>query len=400
MDFSASTVLPVGLVCTYIKQIFDSEEMLHNVVVLGEISNLKTVGAYVYFNLKDQNGVLPCACFGLQRLEIPRDGDEVFVSGSLSFYPKGGRMSFVVSKIYKAGAGELMFHYQQSKDRLEKEGLFDERWKKDIPRFPSKVCVVTSKSGAVIRDIVRTIRDKNEDIDISVVDVRVQGEGAVSEIINGLKTADKINADVVILARGGGSWEDLFPFCEESVARAVFDVKTPIITAIGHETDTTLVDYVSDLRVATPTAAGELVTYSKEDEIKYVLSILSKIEKNIGRRIEDYERRIKSVNSYICAKAEGKFEKTTAKTNLLLNRIENSVGSKFALCEKDFEKLLNRLSTANPVQILKRGLFKASVGDKTLTDCGQVSIGDEIKLDSIDFSLNAQVTKITDKRGN
>lgn len=400
MDFSANTVLPVGLVCTYIKQIFDSEEMLHNVVVLGEISNLKTVGAYVYFNLKDQNGVLPCACFGLQRLEIPKDGDEVFVSGSLSFYQKGGRMSFVVSKIYKAGAGELMLRYQQSKDRLEAEGLFDEKWKKDIPRFPSSVCVVTSKSGAVIRDIVRTVRDKNEDIDISIVDVRVQGEGAVSEIINGLRTADKVGADVVILARGGGSWEDLFPFCDENVAREVFNMQTPIITAIGHETDTTLVDYVSDLRVATPTAAGELVTYSKEDEIRFVLSILSRLEENIGRRIEDYERRVRSVNSYICAKAEGKYEKTTAKMNLLLKQIENSVGNKFALYEKDFEKLLNRLSTANPVQVLKRGLFKASVGGETLTDYGQVSVGDEIKLDSIDFSLNAQVTKITDKRGN
>lgn len=394
MDGVSESFLTVGLVTTYVKQVFECEEMLHNITVLGEVSNLKIVGGYLYFNLKDKDGVLPCVCFGLQKTEIPKDGDRVFVNGSISFYPKGGKISFIVSKIFYAGIGELMLFYQQTKEKLEREGLFDIKHKKPIPKFPKKVCVVTSKTGAVIRDIVKTIRNKNKEIDISLIDVHVQGDGAVLEIVNGLKLADKIGADVVILARGGGSWEDLLPFCNESVARQVFEMNTPIISAVGHETDTTLVDYVSDMRVATPTAAGELISYSRREQIDYVLSKLKYISNMTERKLKDREFRLNNANSYVYAKAEGCFEKAQGRLNLLLHKTQSAMQNNFAEKDRRLSILLERINLSNPINVLKKGLFKVSIDNKSITEKSMVKVGDEIKVSSIEFSLKATVNEV------
>ncbi len=398
MEGVANTFLTVGLVCTYIKQIFDSEEMLHNITVLGEVSNLKVVGAYVYFNLKDKDGILPCVCFGLQRNEIPKDGDKIFASGSISFYQKGGKLSFIVSKIYYAGLGELMLYYQEVKEKLEKEGLFDNVHKKEIPKFPTKVCVVTSKTGAVIRDIVTTIRNKNESIDITVVDTSVQGENAVREIINGLSVADKIGADVVILARGGGSWEDLLPFCNEFVARAVYAMETPIISAVGHETDTTLVDFVSDLRVATPTAAGELVTYSVSDQKKYIFGLLKDLKNRVENKFYDLEDKLKNANSFVCLKAENSYNKALLELKFNLNKMNLNLDRILDKKENKFSSLIDKINLLNPLSTLKKGLFKVSSNGKIVTSKEMVSVNDKIELESMDFTIRATVNDVVSKK--
>ena len=391
---SLSAVLPVGIVCGYIKQIFESEEMLHDITISGEVSNFKTVNGYSYFNLKDKDGILSCACFGLQKSDLPRDGDQVLVSGSLSFYPKGGRLSFIVSKINRAGIGEWMLFYSELLNRLKEEGLFDQSRKKAIPRFPRRVCVVTSKTGAVIRDIVRTIREKNDRIDVLLVDARVQGEDAVGDIVKGLRLADKSCSDVVILARGGGSWEELLPFCDERVARAVSDMETPVISAVGHETDTTLVDFVSDLRVATPTAAGECVTYSVSEQREYLVEELNYIASCVDRRILDLESKLTRANALILSKAENRYAKVSARLGVLSNRMSLGAENQLAVFENTLCRVMDRINAKNPINVLKNGLFKVSVKEKNLTNKSQVEVGDDILLESIDFKIKAEVKSV------
>lgn len=398
MDLGANTtILPVGLVCTYVKQIFDAEEMLHGVTVLGEVSNLKSVNGYVYFNLKDDDGMLNCACFGLSRGELPRDGDKVYVNGSLSFYQKGGKLSFIVSKIFYAGLGDIMLKYLQVKNALCDEGLFDERYKKPIPKYPKKICVVTSKTGAVIRDVVRTIRNKNSFCDIIVVDVRVQGEGAPSEIVKGLKTADMTNSDVIILARGGGSWEDLVPFCDESVARAVFETNTPIITAIGHETDTTLVDYVSDMRASTPTGAAEYLAFSTDD-VKYaILDNVEFINRNIDKKLSDAIKMLRTNVSYVSAKAESLYERANARINGGLVNIYSLSNSAYKDKVGILACLMERVNALSPMQNLKKGLYKVAVDGVTAVTDTAFEIGKTLTIDSSTAEIDAKIIEIRRK---
>lgn len=397
MIATRETILPVGLVCTYIKQIFEAEEMLHGVTVLGEVSNLRTVNGYTYFNLKDNDGVLPCACFGLARGELPVDGDKVYVNGSLSFYSKGGKLSFIVSKVYYAGIGDIMLKYFQVKSALEEEGLFDERYKKEIPKYPKKICVVTSKSGAVIRDIVRTIRNKNKFTDIAVVDVRVQGEDAPCDIIKGLKVADKTNSDVIILARGGGSWEDLIPFCDERVARAVFEVKTPIITAVGHETDTTLVDYVSDMRASTPTGAGEYLAFDVKEIKKDIRKSLLRAKLGVEYKFSKVTNAVASKVSYVCAKSESIHERTKGKINTLTAISSNALDT--ALKDKvlNFSLLVEKINAQNPIARIQKGLYKVVVDGKTAVSDDCFEAGKSLTVESPFIEVRAKITDVRRK---
>ncbi len=398
MNDSNDLILPVGVVCGYVKRVFDSEEMLHDITVLGEVSNLKITGGYAYFNLKDNDGLLSCACFGLYKTEIPKDGDKVYVSGSISFYPKGGKVSFIVNKISHVGKGEILLYYQKLKEKLENEGLFDEKHKKAIPTYPNSVCVVTSKSGAAIRDIVRTIRNKNSKIDISVVDVRVQGESAAEDIVRGITLADRVGADVVILARGGGSYEDLLSFCDERVVRAVYNAETPIISAVGHETDVTLTDYVADLRVSTPTAAGEYVAYDEKKIKDYVLKLCDKI---YAETLESYtveQKRLKSLINNLSLEAGYFYERTKNRYLGAINRMTAGIKNNLFQKTSKVERLLERINSASPVNVLRRGLYKVYYKDKPLSGEEKLNVGEKIVLESPDKRINAEVISVENKR--
>ncbi len=392
-------VLPVGVVCSWVKQVFESEELLHNVTVLGEVSNLKITGGYVYFNLKDKDGLLPCVCFGLYKTDIPKDGDKVFVSGSISFYAKGGKVSFVVSKITYAGVGELLFFYQQLKQKLEKEGLFDQSHKKPIPKFVRSICVVTSVNGAAIRDIVKTVRLKNPLLDILISDVRVQGENAPEDIVRGLRLADKSDADVIIVARGGGSYEDLLAFCDERVVRAIYDCKKPVISAVGHETDTTLSDYVADVRVATPTATGELVAFDLLEAKKYVRKLAVSIKNCAEQSLVSSEKRLRGAVNNISLYSGYFYERSKARYLSAFDRSYEAIKEKFSEKATTAEKLLQRIDLSSPINILKRGLYKVSYDGKALTCAEKIEEGSDIVLESLDSRINAKVVSIENKNG-
>ena len=233
----SNMTLSVTQISNYIKSIFDAEELLIGVSVYGEITNLKPSARAIYFDIKDENSALPCVCFDQYLLRGFEFGDQVAITGKLNYYAKTGKLSFIVSKIEKYGVGELYKQFIELKDKLQKEGLFDEARKKLLPKYVKKVGVVSSETGAVIRDIIRVKSEKNSCSDIVLFPVKVQGVGADVDIVRGIKYLDNYGVDCIIVARGGGSFEDYQPFNTEVVARAVSEAKTPIVSAIGHEND-------------------------------------------------------------------------------------------------------------------------------------------------------------------
>ena len=245
----------------YVKQIFNSEELLHNISIYGEVSGFNITRGTAYFNLKDSESLLPCVRFSVDELSyIPKEGDMVVVVGSPNYYTKGGRFSFVVREIKAYGLGLLYQQFLEMKQKLEKEGLFDDKNKKAIPKNIQKIGVVTSETGAVIQDIIDISHRRNPNLNILLYPAKVQGIGAEQTICAGLSSLDETDVDVIIIARGGGSLEDLSPFNTEVVARAIFGTKKPVISAVGHETDFTIADFVADLRAPTPSAAAEIVS--------------------------------------------------------------------------------------------------------------------------------------------
>lgn len=380
--------------CTVIKRIFQAEEMLKNIAIVGEISGFRASGAHSYFSLKDSGAILPCSCFNYKKTYVPKEGEKVIVIGSPDYYVQGGRFSFIVSQIEPQGIGLLYQKIEELKKKLADEGIFDAAHKKPIPKFPKNVIVVTSKSGAVIRDICRTIRKYNDNIDIVVKDVKVQGEFAAREITSALYAVDKLGYDCCILARGGGSLEDLMPFYDEKVVRAVYDMETPIISAIGHETDFSLCDFVADKRAATPTAAGELVAYD-------YYALADELKQNVRRltlnATRAYEK--KSSATQICCNklrrlASEFYLQRGHKIEVLMQRAKSQMERKMEIADARVDKATASLDNLSPLKTLRRGYFRLQADGKTINKVANLKIGDTVTATGSDGSIWAQVSKI------
>ena len=274
--------LTVSQLSQYLKSIFEAEIMLQNICVFGEISSYNISNGIAYFNIKDENSLLPCVLFNANNFTSPKIGDQVLVYGSMNYYIKGGKLSFNAYKIEQYGKGLLYEKFLELKNKLEKLGYFDIEHKKPLPERVKRIGVVTSSTGAVIQDIIDVTTRRNNSVDIVIYPVKVQGVGAeieISKAIDFFSNYDKI--DVVIVARGGGSLEDLSPFNTEIVATATYNCKKPIVSAVGHETDYTIIDFVSDLRAPTPSAAAELVVNKKSDDLDILKNMYLKMLKHI-----------------------------------------------------------------------------------------------------------------------
>jgi len=258
------TYLTVTALNKYIERKFKLDPYLGEVYIKGEISNFKPHGNNIYFSIKDENSVIRANWFGARSKDF-KDGDTVLIKTKVDFYLKRGEVNLVVLDMKKDRIGELYQKFLELKEKLEKEGLFSPQYKKRIPSFSQSIAVITAKTGAAVQDITRTIQRRFPIAKIKVYSTLVQGDNSVQDIVRNIKLADEENNDVIILGRGGGSIEDLWSFNTEEVIRAIFNCKTPIVTGIGHETDTTLADFVSDRRASTPTAAAELVTPNIDD---------------------------------------------------------------------------------------------------------------------------------------
>ena len=380
----------------YIHSIFDAEEMLHGITVFGEVSGFKISGPHAYFTLKGANAAVSCNLFQYRKTYVPKDGDSILVKGSPDYSEKTGKLSFNVLPVQPVGVGRLHVELEKLKAKLLAEGIFDEAHKVAIPRFPKDVCVITSKTGAVIRDIYRTTRNVNQGINLHVYNVRVQGEGAENEIADALRKSDGV-FDVIIVARGGGSFEDLAPFNTEKVARAIYDCVTPVISAVGHETDFSLSDLAADARAATPTAAAHMIAYNEEEYIATVFSLMSRIALASEKILHAEEDRFSGVVKSFIAGGGRLLDKNESRLRLSMHAIE-SAGKMFCTKKETLlEKLLLRYAGCNQLNILQKGYMTLSKEGKKVVSIGELSVGDEVTIRAKDGMAKALIKELNNE---
>ena len=292
-------VYSVSQVNRYIKNMFAEDYFLHSVLVRGEVSNCKYHSSgHIYFTLKDASGTLSCVMFAGRRRGLSfrmQEGDQVIAAGTVDVYERDGRYQLYADRIIRDGVGLLNAKYEELKRRLEESGMFDELYKKPIPRYIRTLGVVTAPTGAAVQDIINISLRRDPYLQIILYPAIVQGAEAAASICRGIRALDRSGADVIIIGRGGGSLEDLWAFNEEQVAEAVFACQTPIISAVGHETDTVISDYVADLRAPTPSAAAELAVFSYQQFQKDLSSFAERLEGRMENRIDQMRRNTESL---------------------------------------------------------------------------------------------------------
>ena len=358
MEYNPITVTNLN---KYIKSKIDSDEMLNNVLVKGEISNFKNhYTGHMYFTLKDENSLIKCVMFKTYTTHLsfmPKDGMKVIILGSVSVFERDGVYQVYAKAMKQDGLGSLYEAYEKLKAKLSEEGLFDESHKKKIPFMPKTIGVLTSNTGAVIRDIINVSTRRNPNVHIRLYPVPVQGAGAAEKIAEGIEFMNKNNlADVLIIGRGGGSLEDLWPFNEEIVARAIYNSKIPIISAVGHETDFTIADFVADLRAPTPSAAAELAV-ANIDDVKSTLFLYNTRYKNALKKKLQLMRL-----SYEKCMARQAFNNPTQKINeqymvidMKVKAMQNKIQLKLKEERTKFIKQVSKLDTLSPLKTLARG---------------------------------------------
>ncbi len=381
----------------YIKDKIDKDEMLNNVFVKGEISNYKHhYTGHLYFTLKDENSLIKCIMFKGYAANLkfePKDGMKVTIFGSVSVFERDGVYQIYVKAMQEDGIGSLYKAYEEMKAKLEKEGLFDQSHKKKIPLMPRCIGVLTSNTGAVIRDIINVSTRRNPNVYIKLLPVPVQGPGAAEKIVDAIKTMnEKKLADVIIVARGGGSLEDLWPFNEEIVARAIYDSELPVISAVGHETDFTIADFVADLRAPTPSAAAELAVPNIADiklkldgyDNRYKLALKKKVEFMKLR----YE---KCMNSRVFKEPLQKINEKYILIDMKVKTIQNSISNIYNNKKTNMIKHIAKLDALSPLKTLTRGYSIVQANGKVVKSIEELKKDEEIDIRLVDGQARAKV---------
>ena len=392
--------LTVTALTKYIKYKFDHDRNLEEVLLEGEISNFKhNSRGHFYFTLKDETSQISATMFATYASRVkfePEDGMKVYVKGNVTVYEPSGTYSINVKEIKSNGVGDLYIAYEKLKKELEAEGLFDESHKKIIPRFPEYIGVITSPTGAAIRDIINTIKRRYPLAKVILYPAIVQGEDAKNDVVRQIKNANKDGlCDVLIVGRGGGSIEDLWAFNERIVAKAIYDSNIPIISAVGHEIDFTIADFVADVRAATPTAAAELATPNIDvlrENIKFNANLLSKkilnIFENYKLRLVHYDKQIDLNNPLTKLKNQKVIlDNQTKRLNIL---IENIISSK----KYQFENIITRLESNNPLKIMDKGYSISTSNNKIIKHAKDVKKGDLIETSLQDGKIISQVMEV------
>ena len=363
----------------YIKNIFDNEELLIGVSVYGEVTNFKISNNIAYFDIKEEGAQLSCVKFSCFNA-FAKNGDKVIVTGKLNYHVKLGRLSFVASKVEPYGMGELYKKYLELKARLESEGLFDQSKKKPVPKYANTIGVVTSETGAVIRDIYHVTRKKNPYTNILVYPAKVQGANAEKDIVAGIEYFNNNkNVDVIIVARGGGSFEDLSPFNTEEVARAVFKSNLPVISAVGHETDFTIIDFVADLRAPTPSVAAEVAVFDYYEEIEYLENLKQQSFLKITNMIDENKLKINSLSQLINKTMNLNLALAEKNSESLKESIVKAMLNLFENKKINLNSLVTKLEKSNPLSILKSGYAKVLINNKAV-EFENIKVGDELEV--------------------
>lgn len=439
--------LTVSALTQYIKRKFDVDPYLHRVYVVGEISNFRLrVNGHQYFSIKDEQAKINVIMFKSAFAKVkfqPEKGMRVIVSGRISVYPGNGSYQLYVDSMQPDGVGALYQAYEQLKAKLDKEGLFKAP-KQAIPRFPKKIAVVTSRSGAVIRDIITTVKRRYPIVQLVLFPVAVQGNEAAPNIAAQIKFINTLpDFDTIILGRGGGSIEDLWPFNEEVVARAIFESRIPTISSVGHETDTTIADLVADVRAATPTAAAELATPVLTDVLtdlqKTELRVINafknilKIKQQQARQLENsyifqepqrlYEGYVQNVDQlterlrnaqkqYLADRSaelvklqhrllvnnpQNQVDLATQKVGYLREQLLSVITRRFTQSQTQMQKLVAALDNLSPLRIMSRGYTYVTKDEQVVNSVEKLSVNDAIKLNFSDGSADAIIKTINNE---
>ncbi len=391
------TVFSVTELNNYVKRILDNDENLKNVFVTGEISNFKNhYSGHMYMTIKDEGGAIKAVMFSsyASRLKfVPENGMKVIIFGSVSLYNKDGSYQLYITDMQPDGVGALNLAYEQLKEKLQNEGLFNAEFKKPIPEFPQKIGVMTAPDGAAVRDIFSILKRRYPVAEIVFCPVAVQGERAAPEIAKAIKLFNEQNAaDVLIVGRGGGSLEDLWAFNEEIVARAIFESKIPVVSAVGHETDFTIADFVADLRAPTPSAAAELAVpdiFELKSELLGLKQHLSVLMRNMltgeKERLENFEKQITILSP------TNKIINSRQELSNLYEKVVNSITSKLNDEKTKISLLSSKLNALSPLEVLSRGYSISYKNEMPIKSVGDVKTGDNIKIRVTDGEFFAEV---------
>ena len=381
----------------YIKNKIAEDENLSNIIVKGEISNFKHhYTGHLYFTLKDENSLIKCIMFKsyAQKLNFePKDGMKVYIFGAVSVFERDGVYQIYAKAMEEDGLGDLYTKYQKLKEELEKKGLFDESHKQKIPMFPKVVGVLTSQTGSVIRDIINVSTRRNPNVYIRLLPVPVQGEGAAEKIAKGIEYMNKNQlADVLILARGGGSLEDLWPFNEEVVANSIYNSKIPIISAVGHETDFSISDFVADLRAPTPSAAAELAVPDIYEVKQKINTYQNRLKMSLTKKLEIMKLRYeKCMSSSVFKEPTRRINENYIKIDTYVKQLENLINKVKEKNKNKYIELVSKLDTLSPLKTLTRGYSIVEKEGKIIKSVADLKTEDEISIRLKDGEKQAKI---------
>ena len=391
-------VLTVTQLNMYVKSILDSNTVLNDVYIQGEISNFTNhyKSGHLYMSIKDETGIIKAVMFRQYASSLnftPKSGMKVIVRGRVSLFERDGTYQLYITALRQAGLGDLQLAYEQLKAKLQKEGLFDTEKKKMLPKIPSRVAVITSPTGAAVQDIFNILKRRFPIVNVIMCPVQVQGELAAPQLIEAVKQVNEKNcADVIIIGRGGGSIEDLWAFNDETLAREIYKSKIPVISAVGHETDFTICDYVADRRAPTPSAAAELAVPDRDDLIIRFDRLKSNLKNSLTRTFNQIELKFESLMNKPCMK--NPYFSITVKgqeVDLLENRMIKSFERIYSQSNASFLKVASKLNSLSPTNVLLRGYSVVYKDDKIISSKDDVSKGDKIKLNFSDGVKKAEI---------
>ncbi len=393
-------ILTVSQLNSYAKSIIEQDINLNNIFIVGEISNYVDHyrSGHLYMSIKDEQSVISAVMFAGNASKLkfkPENGMSVIIRGRVSIYERDGRYQLYIDDMQPDGVGALSLAFEQLKNKLSKAGLFDVEHKLQIPQFPHKIGVITSPTGAAVQDILNVLERRFPLAQIVFAGVQVQGDFASQSICNALNELNKTDVDVIIIARGGGSAEDLWPFNDEKLAYAIYNSNIPVISGVGHETDFTICDFVSDLRAPTPSAAAELATPDTNEQIYYISSLYNSLNTSINQKITELEynlfeiTKIPEFNNPITVidNCEMYLDSLNDKNNENINKFINE--QTFV-----FSKICSLLDSLNPFKVIARGYSVSKIKDVILSSVNQVNIGDMVSINLNDGKINAEVKEV------
>lgn len=396
-------VISVTELNRYIKNLFDEDPHLTSIFVRGELSNFKAHSSgHCYFTLKDATSNIRCVMFkgNAQYLKFqPKDGMKVVILGQVRVYERDGQYQFYATRVIPDGVGELSLAFNALKEKLQNEGLFDESRKKPIPYLPKRIGIITSPTGAAIRDIYKVAKSRHEGVELILYPVLVQGDESPPQITKAIEFFNKEKkADVLIVGRGGGSIEELWSFNDERVVRAISDSEIPVISAVGHETDYTLADFVADVRAATPSNAAEIAIPDTTEVIRYLNVLKNSLEVNVKRKIENKRNLVSNlINSYVFTHPYQFLDDRQQTLDSLIEDLEENITNKLSSKKEKFEFLTEKLNILSPLSVFNRGYSIVRDKDGTvITDAGDIQVGQTVEVVLKKGLLEAVVSDIKD----